>query len=133
MLAVVNDDDAQTSLSRGTRGAQLCDRGRRHWAVRGRVVRRTSPAPSVRVLPLQQPGRGLPLATRRRVVDLRDGLRLDQRAPFFIGVRNRGEFDRYNIVSERDLSEGVAKLAALHATKGTLGTHSGVAEASGAR
>jgi len=33
-------------------------------------------------------------------------------------------FDRYNIVSERDLSEGVAKLAALHLGRTAMRTAS---------
>lgn len=38
--------------------------------------------------------------------------------------KSRSAFDRYNIVSERDLSEGVAKLAALHRGGTVMGTAS---------
>ncbi len=41
------------------------------------------------------------------------------------GHKTASVFARYDIVDERDLSEGVAKLATFHQARGTLGAHSG--------
>ena len=45
------------------------------------------------------------------------------------GHLTRSVFDRYDIVSERDLAEGVAKLAVFHGGRGTIGGQSARAAA----